>query len=467
MGLGTFVVCTGLLCALSGCVGGLMGKCLTRLGVSHGQPPSPGPLMKPVIGPPPGVQGSAEPNERLTLSRALWLAHLYNPELAAFSYETRVRDAKVLQAGLKPNSIVGVEVENFGGTGDASGSESTETTITLSRLIPLGGKISKRVQVAGLERQLSGWDYGAKRLAVMREVTRRFIRVLVTREKLKLAREEISLAEEVFEVAKRRYSAGETSIVDKTRSEAVLAASRITGQKTKYELAAARQALAAMWGSAEPKFDHVVGRLYEIRPVPERNFLASWISGNPEVPRWASEMSKRWAVLDVAGAEKVPELTLGLGLRHINRPDKVSEEAGAVRVPNDTTLVAEMVLPLPILDRNQGNIMAAQTDLAKGEQECRAAWVRVQTALVQSYNALLAAHTEAVSMRTKVIPALQSAFEGIRKAYRLGRIGYLDLLEARKALIDQRRGYIEAVGAYHNALADLEALIGQPLRDVK
>lgn len=467
MGRRKAVVVLIFVLGLSGCMGGFMGKQFTRLGLWQDTPASVGPLMPPVIAPPPAAQGSAKPHERLTLARALWLAYIYNPELAAFSFEMRVRDARVLQAGLSPNPELGVEVENFGGTGEASGSETTETTIALSQLIPLGGKIRKRVQVAGFDRELAAWDYEAKRLEVMKEVTRRFVRVLAARERLELAQEEIDLAETVYDVANKRFRAGDTSIVDKTRAEAVLATSRIDIKKAQYELAAARQALSAMWGSVDPKFDRVVGNLHEIRPVPNWRSLASWISRNPDVARWASEMSKRWAELRLAKAENVPDMTFGFGIRRINQPDGESEDGGTVPVPNDTALVAELSMPLPVLDRNQGNILAAQSDLAKGEQESRAAWIRTQTALAQSYNALLASHTEAAEMRSTVIPALQSAFEGIRKGYRQGKIGYLDLLDAQKSLIDERRRYIEALGNYHDGLADLEALIGEPLRDIQ
>jgi cobalt-zinc-cadmium efflux system outer membrane protein len=400
------------------------------------------------------------------MRRALWLAHIYNPELAAVSYETRIRDAKILQAGLQPNPELGVEVENFGGTGETAGSETAETTITLSRLIPLGGKISKRVRVAGLDRELAGWDYEAKRLAVMTGTARRFIRVLTAQENLKLAREQVSLAEEVFEVSDKRFRAGDTSIVDKTRSEAVLAVSRIRVRKEGWRLKAARRELAAMWGSTQPKFNHVVGDLYAMRRIPDWEFLASRVGRNPDIARWAAEMSKRRAELRLAGARGIPDLTVGIALRRINQPDREREGGGKAPVPNDTALTAQFSLPIPAFDRNQGNVLAAGTGTAKGDQERRAAWIRVHTDLSRSYIALLSAFTEASSIRDKVIPRLRSVFKGVRAAYRNGKLGYLDLLEAERALVEERARYVEALGAYHNALAELEGLIGRPIGDM-
>ncbi|MFC1834888.1 TolC family protein [Thermodesulfobacteriota bacterium] len=456
-----------LLMGLSGCVGGLVGKHFPSLKLSSGYAPSPRPLMKPVIGPPAGITGHAEANEKLTLARALWLAHIYNPALAVVSYESRVRDAKILQAGLKPNPEISAEVENFGGTGDTSGSESAETTITLSQLVPLGGKISKQVRVAGLDRDLSGWDYQAERLSVIRETAQRFIRVLMMQEILKVAREQVTLAEGVVDVSSKRYQAGDTTIVDRTRSEADLESSRIALQKTGFRLTAARQALAAMWGSPRPKFDHVRGNLFALREVPDWKFLASWISRNPDIARWATEMSKRWAELRLARSHGLPDLTLGFGVRRINQLEQQMEEVGKVPVPNDTALVAQLSLPIPAFDRNQGNLLAAKARLDKGEQERRAAWVRVQTALSQSYTQLLSAHTEASSIRDKVLPRLRSAFEGVSIGYRNGQLGYLDLLQSQRKLVLEQKRYIEALGAAHNAMAELEGLIGRPLGELR
>ena len=63
----------------------------------------------PVSGP---VAEFKELPSSVTLRQALSFALLNNPELAAFSWEIRAREAQELQAGLRPNPEFGVEVEN-------------------------------------------------------------------------------------------------------------------------------------------------------------------------------------------------------------------------------------------------------------------------------------------------------------------------------------------------------------------
>src|SRR2546427_2665822 len=76
-----------------------------------------------------------EPIGALTLRQALALALARNPELAVFSWDVRIGEARMLQARLRPNPEVGVEVENVTGTGEFRGAREAETTLELSQLI--------------------------------------------------------------------------------------------------------------------------------------------------------------------------------------------------------------------------------------------------------------------------------------------------------------------------------------------
>ena len=88
--------------------------------------------------------------DSVTLRDALALALLHNPELATFAWETRAREARVLQANRLPNPVVGIDFEDIGGPrlrSGAAGSDQTiqpQTTVRLGQLIELGGKRAAR-----------------------------------------------------------------------------------------------------------------------------------------------------------------------------------------------------------------------------------------------------------------------------------------------------------------------------------
>ena len=71
--------------------------------------------------------------EQLTLRQALAAALVRNPRLRSLAWEPRIAEARRLQAGLSPNPSVGIEVEDFAGSGSLSGFDSAETTIAFSQ----------------------------------------------------------------------------------------------------------------------------------------------------------------------------------------------------------------------------------------------------------------------------------------------------------------------------------------------
>ncbi|HEY2423708.1 MAG TPA: TolC family protein, partial [Chthoniobacterales bacterium] len=101
-----------------------------------------------------------------------------SPQLAAFSWDIRAAEARLLQAKLVPNPEISWEGEDFTRAGVQSATESMQNTLVLSQLIELGGKRSSRVREAQFDRRAAEWDYQVKRLEVLKSTTLAFIDVL-------------------------------------------------------------------------------------------------------------------------------------------------------------------------------------------------------------------------------------------------------------------------------------------------
>ncbi|MHC4891277.1 MAG: TolC family protein, partial [Planctomycetota bacterium] len=294
----------------------------------------------------------AEPNGVITLRQALALVLMYNPELRAFSWEVRASEARQLQAGLLPNPEIGVGAEEVGGTGGRSGFNGAETTIQLGQLIELAGKPSKRKRVASLESKLAGWDYEAKRLNVFTEAAHAFVEILAARERLKLAEELAQLSEQIFNTVTQRVDAGKDSPVEKTKAQVALASARI-GQKQAYQrLVSARKRLAATWGSISPVFEGVSGQLDATFPIPSETELRRLLEQNPDLSRWAVEMERRRAALELEKANAITDPTIFGGMQRFSETD-------------DTAVVFGLSIPVPAFNRNQGRILEAKYNLAK------------------------------------------------------------------------------------------------------
>lgn len=184
---------------------------------------------------------AVSPESKLTLRAALEAALLRNPALAAASWNRRIGEAQILQAGLLPNPELEIGVEDVAGTGGGnSGVEATETTIALGQLVELGGKRAARIRLATAEGQLAGWDYEAERLAVLTGTALAFVDVLAAQEQLRLTGDLLTLSEQTYKTVDERVKAGKVSPLEKAKAAVELANSKIELAKAKSELRSAR-----------------------------------------------------------------------------------------------------------------------------------------------------------------------------------------------------------------------------------
>ncbi len=429
---------------------------------AYADSPGPRPLGRGIPAPHPPLESPevlpfgpaiTEPAGDLTLREALSLALLQNPEIKAFAFEVRAREAAVLQSSLLPNPHLGVIVENFGNNA-IQGFDSTAITIQLSQLIELGGKRAARTEATQLARDLAGWDYERERIKVLTETHKAYVEVLSTQGRAALSKQVVDLAEEVAAAAAKRVMAGKVSPVEETKAGVATASVRIELTRGERELEAARARLAATWGSTAPRFKRALGVIEVVFPIPSLEQLMERLRQNPELARWATEIAERQAVIGLEETRAIPDLTASFGVRRFEEP-------------GDDALVAGISVPLPLFNRNQGAILEAQRRLTKAEEERRAAEVRVATALSNAYQTLAGAHAEIIALKAQVLPGAQSAFAAATKGYRLGKFGLLDVLDAQRTLFGAKAQYLRALSDYHQSVAQVEGLIGERIDAVQ
>lgn len=437
----------------------LGGGCATRPEPAHESwiPPRPlgkeferyHPPQEPTHAPAPPVKVE-EPTGLLTLRQVLALSLMHNPELAAFSWEVRAGEARALQASLRPNPEIGVGSEHFGGSGEVRGTGAAETTFSFAQLVETAGKRAKRTRVATLERDLAGWGYESKRLDVLTEATASFVDVLTVQHRLALLEELAGLAQKVRDTMAERVTAGKSSPAEEMRAGVTLANTRVEVQHAIRELELKRKGLAATWGSTNVTFERVEGELTTVKPIPTDEQLATLVSQNPDVARWVTEREQRRAALELEKAQRIPDVTVGAGPRYYS--------AGS-----DVGFLAGVSVPLPLFNRNQGAIREARYRVSQAEDEQKAAALRAHKALLAAYQDLSVAFVEASALQKDVLPLAQQAYEATNERYLQGKFGFVDVLDAQRALFEARQHYIEALGAYHKAVAEVERLIGQSL----
>jgi len=394
-----------------------------------------------------------EPNGLLTLRQALRLTLSHHPRLKAVQHEIGAARGRHRQAGLWENPELEIELEDFGGSGELSGIGGAETTIQLSQLIPLGGKITKRQTVYAHGTALSSLDYESAKLDVCAELTNSFIDLLFIQHKQQLSQELVNISKQVAASINQRVQAGKDSPLDLSKARIAAAYAVLQHQDMLRYENVYRKRLASFWAERTPRFSAVTGSLEQIRQVPESAVLENLLGQNPDVVRWVIAVQQRKAEAALARAEAVPDVTVSGGVKYFNELD-------------DTAFVIGLSMPLPVTDRNQGGRIEARENLKKVRQEKDAAMRSVWNELDRLCADLQTAYTKAHILQNDILKASEEVFNGSRISYEEGKIDYLALLDAQRVYFESRSEYLDTLRDYHLRRTELERLIGQRLDDL-
>lgn len=380
----------------------------------------------------------------LSLSGVFDIALAQSPEVAAARLEVKAREAIVLQARLPDNPELSVELENLDARG-ALADENQELTASLSQTLNMGGLPG--VTVAKLEKEWAQLELEAVLKRVRARVRSRFVAVQAGQDRIGLSQELVALAQRAHGAAVEKVVAGKAPPTDSLQSSMALSQARIDSGKAAGSLSMARRALAVACGLAEVTFDSVEGQMALGNPVPSWEEVARRVPGSPEWMRIAFGSKVREAEVRSEKFARIPPVTLEAGIRQV--PEK-----------DGRAFVAGVSLPLPVWNWNQGAIRAAKSRQLKADAEGKAGTQDLMEKLAALQGQASTSQREAMALRDQVLPAAQATFDGAQEAYRVGKFGSLDALNAQRSLFEARAQYLDALEAYHSALAGLEEMTG-------
>lgn len=400
-------------------------------------PPAPtsppnAPLLVPRDGPLPGS---------LTLEQALDEAQARSPAIIAARARVEAADARIRQAGFRSNPELSLEVENFLGSGELSGFQGTETTVAVNQRLDLGGRRQARVAAARADLLVERLRLSIAMADLARSVREQFATAVTARERLRIATENEDIARELARVAGILVQEGRDPPLRAVRARSAAAQAAAELEAARAAELASRGTLASLFGVAEPP-ESVVGSLLDLGARgfdPEQSLEVRLAEA--ERLRAEAEVGR-----EVAGARLDP--AVGLGVRH-------------VRETGDIGLVGGVSLPLPVFDRNQGNIAASRANVRAAEANLSNARV---SARVRARNAAINVEAAAARVEALELAAVPEAAEALRLAqlsYREGRATLLELLDAQNAYRSAQTALVDARLAQALATAELGRIAAQ------
>ncbi|HBM0953083.1 TolC family protein [Enterobacter kobei] len=376
----------------------------------------------------------------LTMDQALETAFANNPDLAAAQWETGIAQGERQQAGLIPNPEVSWEAED-------TRRNSRTTTVMINQPIELGGKRGARIEVASRAQDAAGIELERKRNVLRADVIQAFYSSSTAQQRLLLSRQSIELAERGLRVAQGRIKSGKSSPVEGTRAEVQLSEVRLELRRAERDEASAYQRLAQVMGAPLPAFVSVGDPGRSIPTVPDSSLLLNRIGETAELRLAKLQIDQREASLGLEKAQRIPDLTVSIGSQYDERE-------------RERVNVVGLSMPIPLFNRNQGNVLAAARRTDQARDLRNASELRLRTEIQTTLDQWVTANTEVASFNQTILPAAQSAVDTATRGFEMGKFNFLDVLDAQRTLISARTQYIQAIAEATDAWVRIERIFG-------
>ncbi|MNM66758.1 Cobalt-zinc-cadmium resistance protein CzcC precursor [compost metagenome] len=376
----------------------------------------------------------------MTLESALQAARDNNPELAAARWGIDIAEGERRQAGVLPNPELSWEVEDT-----RKGSQTT--TVGVSQLFELGGKRGARLDVAGRDAELAALELERQRNVLRAEVIGAFQAAAQAQEGLQLAEQSLRLSERALQVVQGRVRAGSASPVEATRAQVQLSEVRLEQGRAEQALTIAYQQLAAVTGAPMVQFSRVDGGLVTDNSIPSRTLLLDRLEQTADLRLARLQIDQREAALGLARSQRIPDLTVSVGSQY--------SETDRERIN-----VVGLSVPIPLFDRNQGNVLAAARRADQARDQRNGAELRLRSEVIQALTQWSTAVQEVQTFDRAILPSAQQALDAATRGFERGKFAFLDVLDAQRTLVAARLQYLQAQAQGSEARVRLERIFG-------
>ena len=401
---------------------------------SQGLPPGP------AVGERAPQSAAAAAAEPLSLAKAIELALEGNPEVAAAKRQWEATEGQVLQGRSRPNPELAYSLED-------TRSKTRTQSWQLNLPVELGGKRAARTKAAEKTREQAQAQLAELQATVRANVAAAYFDVLTAQERLVLARDSAALAKSSTDTVSKRVAAGKVSPVEESKARVAEAGVRVELAQAASEQRNALSRLFALLGRIDAPYTVLEGKAENLPSVPSLADLQPLISSAPGVVLARIEVDRRKALTALEQSKRVPDVTVSVGMQRSNETQR-------------NVLLFGVSVPLPIFDRNQGNLLEALKLEDKARDELQAATVRMHSEVAQARERLSTITAEVQSLQQDVLPGAKSAYDAATIGFENGKFNFLEVLDAQRTYFTAKSQYLKALGEAHRAAADIDRLLG-------
>jgi outer membrane protein TolC len=398
------------------------------------------------------IQLVAQPPEEstLTLEQCISIAIQQNPLILSSMQQynaslARVNQAKALaQPSLNWDSDLQSKLFQFGKPG--------EWYFGISQVLEFPGKRSIRGKIASKQASELLQDIELLKLDIVFQVKQAFYNLLLSQEKLKYAQLNLELAKDFLQKAELKYEAGDVAKVEalRARVESSKAANEVRSASNDVRLAKAMLNFLLARKKYSPL--EIQGNLKRA-PIElnEDELIARALSFRPEVKKIDMGLERENLTKKQGYMSYLPDFELGINKHRITGEGDFW----------DFTL--SFPIPLFFWQPKKGEIAEAEANIMALNREGE----HLQNAIIlevgEAYMNAITVNNQIRLFEEEILAQAEEVYNMFLFSYQEGEIGSIELIEARRTLIEARTSYADALFNYGVAIAALEKSIGQKL----
>ena len=377
-----------------------------------------------------------------SLADAESIALASHPELSEARSRIESVRGQYVQAGLPFNPMLQYQSDEIGNE-DSSGLHS----VSLSQQFVTANKLGLASQVQAQEVQTQQAQLRAAELRVLTRVRAAFAQALVAQRRVELTGQIVDLTNKSITTIESLLEAQEVSKVSLLQARVDAERALIAAENAATQLEANRRILAAATGSASIPSGPLVGDLGEgLTQSPWEQLLDEVTTASPELGEAGSELERaRWA-LQLACAQVTPNVTGQVGV-------------GVDTATDDTFARVGVSIPLPIRNRNQGNIRTARADIAAASAAIDRTQLSLESRLAEALGRYQTAHQRYERILGNVLPNAEETYQLAQIAFNADQTGYLQLLTAQRTLFNTQLSLLDSAAQAKQAIAEIEGLL--------
>jgi len=396
---------------------------------------------------------NAQSSGPITIEQAIQEAMEKNLDVAAERLNISIAEARQITARLRPNPVVSVSGNHLDllgtGYGPSNNAGPNEMSVRTDFVFERGGKRDARVALASAGKTVAELGLRETMRRLIFDVQSAFVDVQLAKEDLALAKENLSNLNGIVSINAARVKNGDLAAVDLGRSQVAALQYQTAVRQAELQVQQAKTRLQLLLGRSAVSFDFdVSGPIRrENRLVEQEQIREQALRQRPDLLSIQQSQARSQADLRLQLAQGKIDYTIGT--------EYVRQQASGLA---GNSLGFYLSAPLPVFNRNQGEIARAQREREQAVAQLKALEARIAMEAVSAWQQYSSARTLLAEMERTTLPTATSVLRTTEYSYRRGEATLLEFLDAQRAFNESIKSYNEVRGSFARSLYFIDAV---------